>query len=74
MYGPEFQQTMDTDLFQEIGGLVSLNGPVGCSFSVVAETGVAGGNNRFGLASGIPVFVGDLAALPVTLDVICAHG
>jgi len=60
--------------FYEIGGLIALSGSTGTSFSVAARTGAAGGNNRFGLPFGIPVFVGNLTAIPVTLSAVRAQG
>jgi len=62
-----------------LGGFYASGGDVallatGTLFSVDAVTDVAGGLNGFGLPYGIPVYLGDVAAIPVTLQAVAASG
>lgn len=58
---------------QESNGNLILDGTDG-TWSVDNTTGAAGGTNPFGLPYGIPVYLGDTAAIPVTLSIHAASG
>ena len=58
---------------QESNGTFILDGTDG-TWSVDNTTDAAGGTNPFGLPNGIPVYLGDTAAIPVTLSVHAASG
>ncbi|TAQ86335.1 hypothetical protein B7494_g5338 [Chlorociboria aeruginascens] len=59
--------------FYEESGLLALIGS-GTEFSVSATTDAAGGLDPFGRSYGIPVYAGDVAAIPVTLSIAGASG
>lgn len=69
VFGNEFnghnQETVD--------GNLALKGTDG-TWSVNATTDASGGVTPVGLPYGIPVYVGDVAAIPVTLSVRAASG
>lgn len=58
---------------QEVNGNLVLQGTDG-TWSVDAVNDAAGGTNQFGLKNGIPVHLGNTAAIPVTLKVKSASG